>query len=307
MSFFDVLPSSDSSDSSDADDVVDAGARDAAPEAVERASEADAGAGGASSGSLVRFTDALLDGRVDAREAVRAARGSSALASAVASTLNAARGPSYYEGGGGTEAEGEARAATVRVDARRRRAVEHRVAMRLLSAVGNGMAKEVEAIGAKVELDDDIVSCEDRTSRTVAVTGTPEAVQKCLTLIDILAREAENQTSKRFYCPKVFLGAFIGRGYGNVRRIEGLSKCKIVISSEDKVHEGDAYAVVRAIEVTGTPPQVNLGYKLALQNLDDALKTAPDAEEIKEELKSNTSFDLDAERASKRSRRNIRG
>ena len=306
MSFFDILPSSDASDSSDADADADAERCGAASDAVDAADGASAGAREASKGGLMRFTDALLDGRVDAREAVRAARGSSALASAVVSTLNAARGPSYYEGGGGREDGEEARAATVRVDARRRRAVEHRVAMRLLSAVGNGMAKEVEAIGARVELDDDIVSCEDRTARTVAVTGTPEAVQKCLTLIDILTREAENQTSKKFYCPKVFLGAFIGRGYGNVRKIEGLSKCKIVISSEDKVHEGDTYAVVRAIEVTGTPAQVSLGYKLALQNLDDALKTAPDAEEIKEELKSATSFDLDAERANKRSRRDVR-
>ena len=63
------------------------------------------------------------------------------------------------------------------------------------------------------------------------------------------------------------------------------------------MHEGNEHAVVRAIEVRGTPAQVNLGYKLALQQLDEALQTAPDAEEIKDELKMvSGGFDLDAER-----------
>ena len=140
---------------------------------------------------------------------------------------------------------------------------------------------------------------DDREERRVSIVGPPECVQRCVELIEALVRETKNQTSKKFYCPRAFLGAFLGRGRGNAKKIEGVSKCKIVIADVDKVHEGNEHAVVRAIEVTGTPAQVSLGYKLALQNLDEALKTTPgaDVDWVKAELKDATGFDVDDERA----------
>jgi hypothetical protein len=60
---------------------------------------------------------------------------------------------------------------------------------------------------------------------------------------------------------------------------------------------------VRAIEVTGTPAQVSLGYKLALQQLDEAMKTAPDVDEMKAGLRRNVGFDIDEERKKKPKRK----
>ena len=66
-------------------------------------------------------------------------------------------GNSYYGGGGGTkrtdgeeEEEYDRRAATIRVDARKIRFVEHRVAVRLTSSEGNGVGESVRATGARV-------------------------------------------------------------------------------------------------------------------------------------------------------------
>ena len=222
-------------------------------------------------------------------------------------------GNSYYGGGGGgtkrtdgeEEEEYDRRAATIRVEARKIRFVEHRVAVRLTSSEGNGVGESVRATGARVAVDDDVVDddanhpVDDREQRRVSIVGPPECVQRCVELIEALVRETKNQTSKKFYCPRAFLGAFLGRGRGNAKKIEGVSKCKIVIADVDKVHEGNEHAVVRAIEVTGTPAQVSLGYKLALQNLDEALKTTPgaDVDWVKAELKDATGFDVDDERA----------
>ena len=167
------------------------------------------------------------------------------------------------------------------------------------------MLEAVAATGARATTTDASAEedFDEREKRRIAITGPPESVQKCVELIESLVRETENRTSKRFFCPKAYLGAFIGRGYGHVHKIEGVSKCKIVISDEDKVHEGNEHSVVRAIEVTGTPMQVSLGYKLALQTLDEALASAPDAEELKAELKETSGgFDLDAERAKKKAK-----
>ena len=292
MSFFDAVPVSSSSDTDDADERVE-------QEAVnERPSTSDvkAPAGRETKTILPKFADDVFEDA--ARVCAAQRRAQSGLRDAVNEVMETRSRPTYFDAGVSGEAEdGNERVATVRVDVIRRRRVEHGVAMRLLSSDGNGVGEMVQALGVKVTLDDDIAECGEKETRTVAVRGASEAVEKCLRLIDALSRETENQTSRRFFCPKVFLGAFIGRGYGHVKKIEGLSKCKIVISDEEKVHEGNEHAVVRAIEVRGTPAQVNLGYKLALQQLDEALQTAPDAEEIKDELKMvSGGFDLDAER-----------
>ena len=316
MSFFDAANASASSSSEDEDEETETDARERV-DVVEEASR-DGGMNDFEHHSVPRASDvlaALDDGAsacgVSALVARRRVRPD--MASAVEASMEDRAGNSYYGGGGGgtkrtdgeEEEEYDRRAATIRVDARKIRFVEHRVAVRLTSSEGNGVGESVRATGARVAVDDDVVDddadhpVDDREERRVSIVGPPECVQRCVELIEALVRETKNQTSKKFYCPRAFLGAFLGRGRGNAKKIEGVSKCKIVIADVDKVHEGNEHAVVRAIEVTGTPAQVSLGYKLALQNLDDALKTTPgaDVDWVKAELKDATGFDVDDERA----------
>jgi len=221
---------------------------------------------------------------------------------------------SYYSTGGRKptttdDDDDEKRAATIGIGVHRVMFLEHRVAVRLTTSEGNGMGDVVKSTGARVTLDE-FVSDEDeddeeideKMKRRVTITGSAADVAKCERFIENIVREYENRAMKRFYCPKIVLGAFIGRGYGHVKKIEGISKCKIVISDVDKVHEGSTHEVVRAIEVTGTPAQVSLGYKLALQQLDEAMQTAPDADEMKADLRRN-GFDIDEERKKKPKRK----
>lgn len=225
---------------------------------------------------------------------------------------NAAATVSYYSTGGrkptSTDTDDEKRAATIGIGVHRVMFLEHRVAVRLTTNEGNGMGDVVKSTGARVTLDefvsdeDDDEEIDEKMKRRVTITGSAADVAKCERFIENLVREYENRAMKRFYCPKIVLGAFIGRGYGHVKKIEGISKCKIVISDVDKVHEGSTHEVVRAIEVTGTPAQVSLGYKLALQQLDEAMKTAPDADEMKADLRRN-GFDIDEERKKKPKRK----
>lgn len=320
MSFFDAANASASSSSEDEDEETETETETEARERVEVVEEASSHRRGMNvfeHHSVPRASDvlaALDDGAsacgVSALVARRRVRPD--MASAVEASMEDRAGNSYYGGGGGTkrtdgeeEEEYDRRAATIRVDARKIRFVEHRVAVRLTSSEGNGVGESVRATGARVAVDDDVVDddadhpVDDREERRVSIVGPPECVQRCVELIEALVRETKNQTSKKFYCPRAFLGAFLGRGRGNAKKIEGVSKCKIVIADVDKVHEGNEHAVVRAIEVTGTPAQVSLGYKLALQNLDEALKTTPgaDVDWVKAELKDATGFDVDDERA----------
>ena len=320
MSFFDAANASASSSSEDEDEETETETETETRERVEVVEEASSHRRGMNDfehHSVPRASDvlaALDDGAsacgVSALVARRRVRPD--MASAVEASMEDRAGNSYYGGGGGTkrtdgeeEEEYDRRAATIRVDARKIRFVEHRVAVRLTSSEGNGVGESVRATGARVAVDDDVVDddadhpVDDREERRVSIVGPPECVQRCVELIEALVRETKNQTSKKFYCPRAFLGAFLGRGRGNAKKIEGVSKCKIVIADVDKVHEGNEHAVVRAIEVTGTPAQVSLGYKLALQNLDDALKTTPgaDVDWVKAELKDATGFDVDDERA----------
>lgn len=320
MSFFDAANASASSSSEDEDEETETETETEARERVEVVEEASIHRRGMNvfeHHSVPRASDvlaALDDGAsacgVSALVARRRVRPD--MASAVEASMEDRAGNSYYGGGGGTkrtdgeeEEEYDRRAATIRVDARKIRFVEHRVAVRLTSSEGNGVGESVRATGARVAVDDDVVDddadhpVDDREERRVSIVGPPECVQRCVELIEALVRETKNQTSKKFYCPRAFLGAFLGRGRGNAKKIEGVSKCKIVIADVDKVHEGNEHAVVRAIEVTGTPAQVSLGYKLALQNLDEALKTTPgaDVDWVKAELKDATGFDVDDERA----------
>jgi|TARA_B100000073_G_scaffold104638_1_gene83833 hypothetical protein len=321
MSFFDAANASASSSSEDEDEETETETETETRERVEVVEEASSHRRGMNDfehHSVPRASDvlaALDDGAsacgVSALVARRRVRPD--MASAVEASMEDRAGNSYYGGGGGgtkrtdgeEEEEYDRRAATIRVDARKIRFVEHRVAVRLTSSEGNGVGESVRATGARVAVDDDVVDddadhpVDDREERRVSIVGPPECVQRCVELIEALVRETKNQTSKKFYCPRAFLGAFLGRGRGNAKKIEGVSKCKIVIADVDKVHEGNEHAVVRAIEVTGTPAQVSLGYKLALQNLDDALKTTPgaDVDWVKAELKDATGFDVDDERA----------
>ena len=320
MSFFDAANASASSSSEDEDEETETETETETRERVEVVEEASSHRRGMNDfehHSVPRASDvlaALDDGAsacgVSALVARRRVRPD--MASAVEASMEDRAGNSYYAGGGGTkrtggeeEEEYDRRAATIRVDARKIRFVEHRVAVRLTSSEGNGVGESVRATGARVAVDDDVVDddadhpVDDREERRVSIVGPPECVQRCVELIEALVRETKNQTSKKFYCPRAFLGAFLGRGRGNAKKIEGVSKCKIVIADVDKVHEGNEHAVVRAIEVTGTPAQVSLGYKLALQNLDEALKTTPgaDVDWVKAELKDATGFDVDDERA----------
>ena len=320
MSFFDAANASASSSSEDEDEETETETETETRERVEVVEEASSHRRGMNDfehHSVPRASDvlaALDDGAsacgVSALVARRRVRPD--MASAVEASMEDRAGNSYYGGGGGTkrtdgeeEEEYDRRAATIRVDARKIRFVEHRVAVRLTSSEGNGVGESVRATGARVAVDDDVVDddadhpVDDREERRVSIVGPPECVQRCVELIEALVRETKNQTSKKFYCPRAFLGAFLGRGRGNAKKIEGVSKCKIVIADVDKVHEGNEHAVVRAIEVTGTPAQVSLGYKLALQNLDEALKTTPgaDVDWVKAELKDATGFDVDDERA----------
>ncbi len=321
MSFFDAANASASSSSEDEDEETETQTETETRERVEVVEEASSHRRGMNDfehHSVPRASDvlaALDDGAsacgVSALVARRRVRPD--MASAVEASMEDRAGNSYYGGGGGgtkrtdgeEEEEYDRRAATIRVDARKIRFVEHRVAVRLTSSEGNGVGESVRATGARVAVDDDVVDddadhpVDDREERRVSIVGPPECVQRCVELIEALVRETKNQTSKKFYCPRAFLGAFLGRGRGNAKKIEGVSKCKIVIADVDKVHEGNEHAVVRAIEVTGTPAQVSLGYKLALQNLDDALKTTPgaDVDWVKAELKDATGFDVDDERA----------
>ena len=321
MSFFDAANASASSSSEDEDEETETETETETRERVEVVEEASSHRRGMNDfehHSVPRASDvlaALDDGAsacgVSALVARRRVRPD--MASAVEASMEDRAGNSYYGGGGGgtkrtdgeEEEEYDRRAATIRVDARKIRFVEHRVAVRLTSSEGNGVGESVRATGARVAVDDDVVDddadhpVDDREERRVSIVGPPECVQRCVELIEALVRETKNQTSKKFYCPRAFLGAFLGRGRGNAKKIEGVSKCKIVIADVDKVHEGNVHAVVRAIEVTGTPAQVSLGYKLALQNLDDALKTTSgaDVDWVKAELKDATGFDVDDERA----------
>ena len=322
MSFFDAANASASSSSEDEDEETETETETETRERVEVVEEASSHRRGMNDfehHSVPRASDvlaALDDGAsacgVSALVARRRVRPD--MASAVEASMEDRAGNSYYGGGGGggtkrtdgeEEEEYDRRAATIRVDARKIRFVEHRVAVRLTSSEGNGVGESVRATGARVAVDDDVVDddanhpVDDREQRRVSIVGPPECVQRCVELIEALVRETKNQTSKKFYCPRAFLGAFLGRGRGNAKKIEGVSKCKIVIADVDKVHEGNEHAVVRAIEVTGTPAQVSLGYKLALQNLDEALKTTPgaDVDWVKAELKDATGFDVDDERA----------
>ena len=321
MSFFDAANASASSSSEDEDEETETQTETETRERVEVVEEASSHRRGMNDfehHSVPRASDvlaALDDGAsacgVSALVARRRVRPD--MASAVEASMEERAGNSYYGGGGGgtkrtdgeEEEEYDRRAATIRVDARKIRFVEHRVAVRLTSSEGNGVGESVRATGARVAVDDDVVDddadhpVDDREERRVSIVGPPECVQRCVELIEALVRETKNQTSKKFYCPRAFLGAFLGRGRGNAKKIEGVSKCKIVIADVDKVHEGNEHAVVRAIEVTGTPAQVSLGYKLALQNLDEALKTTPgaDVDWVKAELKDATGFDVDDERA----------
>ena len=321
MSFFDAANASASSSSEDEDEETETETETETRERVEVVEEASSHRRGMNDfehHSVPRASDvlaALDDGAsacgVSALVARRRVRPD--MASAVEASMEDRAGNSYYGGGGGgtkrtdgeEEEEYDRRAATIRVDARKIRFVEHRVAVRLTSSEGNGVGESVRATGARVAVDDDVVDddadhpVDDREERRVSIVGPPESVQRCVELIEALVRETKNQTSKKFYCPRAFLGAFLGRGRGNAKKIEGVSKCKIVIADVDKVHEGNEHAVVRAIEVTGTPAQVSLGYKLALQNLDEALKTTPgaDVDWVKAELKDATGFDVDDERA----------
>ena len=319
MSFFDAANASASSSSEDEDEETETETETETRERVEVVEEASSHRRGMNvfeHHSVPRASDvlaALDDGAsacgVSALVARRRVRPD--MASAVEASMEDRAGNSYYGGGGTKRTDGEEeeeydrRAATIRVDARKIRFVEHRVAVRLTSSEGNGVGESVRATGARVAVDDDVVDddadhpVDDREERRVSIVGPPECVQRCVELIEALVRETKNQTSKKFYCPRAFLGAFLGRGRGNAKKIEGVSKCKIVIADVDKVHEGNEHAVVRAIEVTGTPAQVSLGYKLALQNLDEALKTTPgaDVDWVKAELKDATGFDVDDERA----------
>ena len=321
MSFFDAANASASSSSEDEDeetetdarervDVVEEASRDGGKTSRMKMNDSDYHPVPRASDVLAALGDGTSACGVSALVARRRVRPD--MASAVEASMEDRAGNSYYGGGGGTkrtdgeeEEEYDRRAATIRVDARKIRFVEHRVAVRLTSSEGNGVGESVRATGARVAVDDDVVDddanhpVDDREERRVSIVGPPECVQRCVELIEALVRETKNQTSKKFYCPRAFLGAFLGRGRGNAKKIEGVSKCKIVIADVDKVHEGNEHAVVRAIEVTGTPAQVSLGYKLALQNLDDALKTTPgaDVDWVKAELKDATGFDVDEERA----------
>ena len=321
MSFFDAANASASSSSEDDDeetetdarervDVVEEASRDGGKTSRMKMNDSDYHPVPRASDVLAALGDGASACGVSALVARRRVRPD--MASAVEASMEARAGNSYYAGGGGTkrtggeeEEEYDRRVATIRVDARKIRFVEHRVAVRLTSSEGNGVGESVRATGARVAVDDDVVDddanhpVDDREERRVSIVGPPECVQRCVELIEALVRETKNQTSKKFYCPRAFLGAFLGRGRGNAKKIEGVSKCKIVIADVDKVHEGNEHAVVRAIEVTGTPAQVSLGYKLALQNLDEALKTTPgaDVDWVKAELKDATGFDVDEERA----------
>ncbi len=321
MSFFDAANASASSSSEDEDeetetdarervDVVEEASRDGEKTSGMKMNDSDNHPVPRASDVLAALDDGASTCGVSALVARRRVRPD--MASAVEASMEDRAGNSYYAGGGGTkrtggeeEEEYDRRAATIRVDARKIRFVEHRVAVRLTSSEGNGVGESVRATGARVAVDDEVVDddanhpVDDREERRVSIVGPPECVQRCVELIEALVRETKNQTSKKFYCPRAFLGAFLGRGRGNAKKIEGVSKCKIVIADVDKVHEGNEHAVVRAIEVTGTPAQVSLGYKLALQNLDEALKTTPgaDVDWVKAELKDATGFDVDEERA----------
>jgi len=331
MSFFDAANASLSSSSEDDDDDVDderSARDDDVDDASRDAREDAAGKRLKDSNPVPRASDVLAALDEDARGLGSSTNGVSALvarrrvrpdmASAVAASMERRAGTSYYAGGGGApkgdDDDDDRRVATIRVDAHKIRFVEHRVAVRLTTSEGNGVGESVRATGARVALDDDIVDddanhpVDEREERRVSIVGPPECVQRCVELIEALVRETKNQTSKRFYCPRAFLGAFVGRGRGHVKKIEGVSKCKIVIADVDKVHEGNEHAVVRAIEVTGTPTQVSLGYKLALQNLDEALKTTPgaDVDWVKAELKDTTGFDVDEERARVKRRKELK-
>jgi len=332
MSFFDAANASLSSSSDDDDDddderrardvVVDDASRDAREDAAGKRMH--------DSNPVPRASDVLAALDEDARGLGSSTDGVSALvarrrvrpdmASAVAASMERRAGTSYYADGGGApngdgdDGDDDRRVATIRVSTHKIRFVEHRVAVRLTTSEGNGVGESVRATGARVALDDDVVDddanhpVDEREERRVSIIGPPECVQRCVELIEALVRETKNQTSKRFYCPRAFLGAFVGRGRGHVKKIEGVSKCKIVIANVDKVHEGNEHAVVRAIEVTGTPAQVSLGYKLALQNLDEALKTTPgaDVDWVKAELKDATGFDVDEERARVKRRKELK-
>lgn len=303
--FYGAADVESTSSSSDDDGARDDGARD---DATTTAKDAHRVARRPTTvTTLPRAADVMtaLDGDDDEATLKTVTRGTTArgMARAVADALRETRRDAYYAET--AREDGAKDAATIRVDARRVMIVEQRVAVRLMTKTSNGVLEAVAATGARATTTDASAEedFDEREKRRIAITGPPESVQKCVELIESLVRETENRTSKRFFCPKAYLGAFIGRGYGHVHKIEGVSKCKIVISDEDKVHEGNEHSVVRAIEVTGTPMQVSLGYKLALQTLDEALASAPDAEELKAELKETSGgFDLDAERAKKKAK-----
>jgi len=307
MSFFDVpagalsSSSSEDDDGDEGDDAVDRGdamarARDASGRDATTTDGHDIDARQPSEPADTRHptrlpsaadvVTALERSQTDVHDLLHAASFDARMRDAALGRLGADARSTYYAPSVGDAAEvGERRAATIRVDVHRVRIVPLRVARRMERSEGNGMLAEVKRTGARAStsrVDEDAADEEtDQSKARVSITGAAEDVEKCVRLLEALVREDENSSMKRFYCPKVVMGAFIGKGRGHLNKIEGVSKCRIVISDEQKVHEGQTHAVVQAVEVHGTPTQVALGYKLALQNLDAALQCAPDVDEAK--------------------------
>ena len=239
MSFFDAANASASSSSEDEDEETETETETEARERVEVVEEASRHRRGMNvfeHHSVPRASDvlaALDDGAsacgVSALVARRRVRPD--MASAVEASMEDRAGNSYYGGGGGTkrtdgeeEEEYDRRAATIRVDARKIRFVEHRVAVRLTSSEGNGVGESVRATGARVAVDDDVVDddadhpVDDREERRVSIVGPPECVQRCVELIEALVRETKNQTSKKFYCPRAFWARFWVEGEATPRK-----------------------------------------------------------------------------------------
>ena len=161
MSFFDAANASASSSSEDEDEETETETETETRERVEVVEEASSHRRGMNvfeHHSVPRASDvlaALDDGAsacgVSALVARRRVRPD--MASAVEASMEDRAGNSYYGGGGGTkrtdgeeEEEYDRRAATIRVDARKIRFVEHRVAVRLTSSEGNGVGESVRCL-----------------------------------------------------------------------------------------------------------------------------------------------------------------
>ena len=322
MSFFDapangVISSSDDDEEEEEreHEVHAAGARDAVVDAPRGAREKDdahadvpddAGQRSARLPSAADVVTALERSQNDVCDLVHAASFDARMREAALGRLGTdgsgatPTAKAYYAAPVGDDAErGERRAATIHVDVHRVRVVPLRVARRMERSEGNGMLAEVKRTGARTSttrLDEDEEDEEtDQSKARVSITGKADDVNKCVLLLESLVREDENSSMKRFYCPKVVLGAFIGKGRGHLNKIERVSKCRVVISDEQKVHEGQTHAVVQAVEIHGTNAQVALGYRLALQNLDAALQSAPDVDEAKLAVRES-GLDIEDER-----------